>query len=431
MVAATHLCKHKHISLTLEASLELEDGKEELASQKILVELNPLATEANMNLVADIMEHTPEVYMDMTPKGNADASAKLEPVGKKEKSLAESKEEHLALESDLRVVDTEIASQITVETSNPPANKENLKFEEHTKAPNSILAIMALTPEPLAEEPTKLNPVTFEETLEPIKNLGASTSSFGSYQSAQDFSPRSSTSTQCTEFDTEGNSKEDEQMRDAPPTEKEDEQMSEVPATVPVQENAAAASELDASQIVEEKMEDAPVSVPEADLKDDSQVPVDNPLLEVSPIPNASQTYASPGLAAEVSAVEESNDSKVKEAPPADPSQTQQASPAAECSFSHIQEQHVVDSQAPVQNEFSASVSQPPALPIMHDDRKSPLNPPAAPLAVSTTATHMIVSQCPPISPEQLMSQIIKLVELNNKRQDQQTSVNTYTINGN
>lgn len=51
--------------------------------------------------------------------------------------------------------------------------------------------------------------------------------------------------------------------------------MSDALAKVLVQENATAASEIDASQIVEERMEDAPVSVPEEDMKDVQQVPVD------------------------------------------------------------------------------------------------------------------------------------------------------------
>jgi hypothetical protein len=69
--------------------------------------------------------------------------------------------------------------------------------------------------------------------------------------------------------------KEEEQMSDAPPTVKDDEQMSDAPAIVSMQKFATAASEIDASQIVEERMEDAPVSVPEEDMKDVPQAPVD------------------------------------------------------------------------------------------------------------------------------------------------------------
>jgi hypothetical protein len=125
----------------------------------------------------------------------------------------------------------------------------------------------------------------------------------------------------------------------------------------------------------------------------------------------------------------------MEEAPAVERSQTQQASPTAESSSYHNQGHQVVVSQVPVQNESSSPVSQLSALPTIHDDRKFPSGwasrkLPAALPAVSAPATQMIVPQHPLISPEQLMSQIIKLIELNNKKQDQQTSVNTYTIKG-
>lgn len=192
----------KPIPVAIRVNLEFKDGKEEPASQEIFVESKqeastekpgeadfkvteetpvithtltapaPIlefpvksmaevtfqtlkftslpATEANVKLVGNIMELSPQVrIMDSIPKRSTEALVKLESVFDKENSVAEFKKEHLAPVPGPKVVDTETASQPATETPNPLVSKENLNLEEDTEASGSPLAIVASTPKPL------------------------------------------------------------------------------------------------------------------------------------------------------------------------------------------------------------------------------------------------------------------------------------------